>query len=135
MEEEDRSSTVMLFGLAEETDEDLEAAVNDLFIQLGEKPRCDDVIRLGKTASTGGSKTARQVKITLPSTTHVSALLSKASRLKDSSRYSGVFISPDRSPDQRVLQRKLVSELVTKRKQESDKRHFIRRGVVCSKPI
>ena len=72
----------MLFGPAEETDEDLEAAVNDVFIQLGEKPRCDDVIRLGKTASTGGSKTARPVKVTLPSSAHVSAVLSKASRLK-----------------------------------------------------
>ena len=89
MEEEDRSSTVMLFGLAEEPDEDLEAAVTDVFIQLGEKPRCDDVIRLVKMTRTGDSKTARPVKVTLPSSAHVSAVLSKASKLKDCSRYSG----------------------------------------------
>ena len=42
-EEEDRSSNVMLFGLDEEPSEYLKAVVTDVFVQLGEKPRCEDV--------------------------------------------------------------------------------------------
>ena len=129
VEEEDRSRSVMVFGLEDAAAEDLRKKVGDVFLEIGEQPRVE-VSRLGKVAA-GGK--IRPVKVCLSSSHAVDQILSKARQLKQSEKFSKVFISPDRSPAQRIKHRELVGELKKKDAEEPEKKHFIRRGkVVCA---
>ena len=132
VEEEDRSRSVMVFGLQDPgAHEDLRVKVCDVFLEIGEQPRVE-ASRLGKVTS-GGK--ARPVKVSLSSSHAVNQILSKARNLKQSKKYSKVFICPDRSPAQRIKHRELVDELKKKDTEEPKKRHFIRRGRVVSADI
>ena len=126
VEEEDRSRSVMMFGLPEKSDEELSSQVSHVFVEIGAKPRFE-ASRLGKR----GEK-ARPVKVTLYNTAAVSTILSRARELNDSQRHRAVFICPDRSPAQRAQHRKLVSEAKENNEKEPTRRHFIRDGKVCS---
>jgi hypothetical protein len=48
IKEEDRSKNLMVFGLGEEDEENLEEKISDLFTDLGEKPRVTAVSRVGR---------------------------------------------------------------------------------------
>ena len=130
MEEEDRSQSVMLFGLEELDEEQIYDRVNEVFGDLGEKPRFE-AQRLGKRSS-GDAKKVRPVKVNLPSSAVVTQLLKKARNLRQSEKHKSVFISPDKTPEERATQRKLVEEMKKKAMEEPEKRHFIRRGAICS---
>ena len=130
VEEEDRSRSLIVFGLPEEADEQLCEKLGEVFQQIGEKPRVE-ASRLGKKSS-GNLGKVRPVKVTLSSSTTVNQILVKARNLRLADNFKTVFISPDRSPEQRVKHRKLVLELKTKSKEEPTKRHFIRGGTICS---
>lgn len=134
VDEQDRSRNLIVFGLTEEVNENLESAVGEVMQQLGEKPRAA-VTRLGKVANIGESRNSRPVKVTFTSSLMVSTILSKSKDLKGTTKFSNVFICPDRSLEQRVAHRKLVSELRNKQKEEADKRHFIRGDKVYSVDI
>ena len=60
------------------------------------------------------------------------AVLGKAPTLREKEEYREVYVSPDRTPGQRVEQRALVAELKRRRTEEPERRHFIRGGVVES---
>jgi hypothetical protein len=62
----------------------------------------------------------------------VKVLLTKAKNLKQSDRYKTVFISPDRSLQERETHKKLILQLKSKRDNDRETHHFIRDGVVCS---
>ena len=128
VEEEDRSRSVLVFGLEDEGAEDLQKKIGDVFLEIGEQPRVE-ASRLGKVV-TGGK--ARPVKVCFSSSSAASHVLTKARALKQSQKYSKVFICPDRSPAQRSEHRLLVEELKKKSKEEPGQRHFIRRGRVVS---
>lgn len=130
VEEEDRSRSVMVFGLPEEDDEQLNAKISEVFQEIGEKPRIE-ASRLGKECK---QRKVRPVKVTLTSSAIVNQILVKARKLKQSENNSSVFICPDRSPVQRARHRELVKELKEKPK-DSTKRHFIRGGKICSSSI
>ena len=131
VEEEDRSRNTMVFGLVEETDELLGAKVSDVFQTVGEKPRPVEVCRVG-TKDADKPKRARPVKVTLSSSVTVNQILSKSRNLRNSEKYKTVFLSADRSFDQRSKHRLLVSELKTKTADEPERKHFIRNDKVCS---
>ena len=57
-------------------------------------------------------------------------ILSKASKLRQTEKFKAVYISPDRTPEQRIEHRELVAELKRRRVDEPAKRHFIRGGNV-----
>lgn len=126
VEEEDRSRNIMMFGLAEEENELLSAKVSDVFQSIGEKPRVE-VCRVGKR--TDG---ARPVKVTLSSSVTVNQILAKAWTLRSCEEHKSVFLSADRSYEQRTRRRLLVTELKKKSADEPEKRHFIRNDKVCS---
>lgn len=128
VEEEDRSRNIMVFGLAEETDEQLGDKVSDVLQTIGEKPRIE-VCRVGNRDVT---KPGRTVKVTLSSSVIVNQILSKARNLRDSEKHKSVFLSADRSYEQRTEHRLLVVELKKRAADDPDKRHFIRNGKVCS---
>lgn len=129
VEEEDRSRNLMVFGLKDQEPEEEELAdkVSQLFQQLGEKPRAE-AIRVGKRAA-GKS---RPVKVTLSSSSIAHQILMKARNLRRVEQHKYVFISPDRSVEQRAVHRELVLDLKNRSANEPDKRHFIRGGKVCS---
>ena len=128
VEEEDRSRSILIFGLEDEVSEDLQKKCGDVFLEIGEQPRAE-VSRLGKFI-TGGK--ARPVKVCLSSSGATSQILSKARDLKQSEKYSRVFICPDISPAQWSEHRRLVEELKKKRREEPGQRFFIKRGTVVT---
>ncbi|KAL5269389.1 hypothetical protein ACHWQZ_G003021 [Mnemiopsis leidyi] len=123
---EDRSRNIMIHGLAEKNGEDLKKSVSDIFSQLGEKPMFSIPCRVGKPVS--GS--VRPVKVSFPSASVVPALLKKSPNLRQSDTYKNIFITPDRSREERVARRALIQELRQKRKDEPDLTFFIKSGKV-----
>ena len=125
---EDRSKNLMIFGLQEETDENVNDAVGEVFHVLGEKPRVE-ACRLGSNKS---DKSMRPIKVTASSAAVVNQILSKARKLRQIEKYKAVFVCPDRSPEERANQRELVKSLKIKLVEEPDKKHSIKNGQIIS---
>ena len=75
---------------------------------MGERPKTE-AYRLGKFSSEKTSP--RPVKVTMTSAGNVHHFLEKANQLQKSSKYSKVFLSPDRSPGEREAHKLLAMEL------------------------
>ena len=134
VEQEDRSRNVMIFGLPEDpkdTDR-LDEQVADIFAALGEKPRVEATIRLGKVTADRGRSKPRAVQVTLSGSAIVHQLITKAKALRENDLYSKVFICPDLSKEQRIERRDLVAEQKRLTAEQPNKRHFIRGGRVES---
>ena len=126
--EEELSRNIMVFGLTEEEDEQLDERVAEIFEQLGEKPRLESR-RLGKKRS---NSAVRPVKVSLSSSNFVKQILEKSRNLRQTDNFKTVFLSPDRTPDARIQHKELVSKLKEKLTLEPQKRHFIKEGKICS---
>ena len=74
----------------------------------------------------------RPIKVTLRSPKAVKFVLSKANKLRYIEEWEDTFLAPDRSKEERVAYRKLVTELKQKISEDSDKYHCIRNGKVIS---
>ena len=127
--EGDRSRNLMLFGLKEEKGELLCDKVGQVLLELGEKPKIE-ASRIGLNKPKDKKQVA--VKVILTSSTIVQQILTRARHLRRSEHFGKVFISPDRSPEERAEQQKLVLELKKRSNDEPDKRYFIKGGKVCS---
>ena len=128
VEEEDRSKNIMFFGLDEEKNETLSNRVDEVFVSVGEKPSFV-ASRVGKKS---GSK-PRPVKVTLTGNSSIHLILAKAKRLRTVDKFKSVFLSPDRSPDERAQHRNLILELKQRIIEQPDKKHFIKdRHIVTS---
>ena len=101
MAEEDRSRNFMVFGVSEETGEDLSVKISSVFEKISEKPTYE-AARIGRT-ETGK---VRPVKVSLRSSNAVHQILAKARKLKTSSSYTP---GPDRSPVERVKLKELLT--------------------------
>ena len=130
VDENDRSRNLMVFGLSEDEGEQLVKKVDEVFQQLGERPRIE-ATRVG-VQSTGKT---RPVKVTVSNPAMVLQILAKARNLKHDVKHKDIFICPDRTLEQRAEQRKLVISRKKKAAEEPNKRHFIRGGRVCSEQI
>jgi hypothetical protein len=122
VQEEDRSKNLMIFGLPEQENEQLESVVNEVFQEIGEKPRVE-ACRFGKPKS---SNVARPVKVTAACATIINQILAKSRSLRKLEKYKTVFVSPDRSLEQRLTQRQLVTDMKKLNSEHPDKVHFIR---------
>ena len=120
---EDRSRNLIVFGLKEEAHEDTGKKITEILDYLGEKPRQDSV-RIGVQKSESGGQ--RPVKVSLASSAHVIQILRAAKRLKNSDKFSSVYICPDRTPEERRMRQEAVTDLKKRLEDEPDKRHFIR---------
>ena len=129
VEEEDRSRNVVIFGLNEEDDEKLNERVAEVFESIGQKPRAE-TCRVGLKKS---KDSVRPVKVKLSSSLIVDQLLASVRKLRNVPKFSSVFVCPDRSPEQRKIQKELVKELKEKAAAEPNKHFFIRAGKIeCS---
>ena len=126
--EEDRSRNVVVFGLAEETDEKLCNKISEVFEQIDEKPHFK-AVRVGE--KTAEKSRSRPVKVSLGNSWTVHQILIKAKELRLSQNQKNVFISPDRSFEERATHKQLVQQLKEKVRKEPEKRYFIRSGRIC----
>ena len=125
--EEELSKNIMVFGLQEGENEELSSKVEQVFQSLGEKP-CFEAARLGKKSNS----TVRPVKVNLRSSATVQQILKKSSLLCKIEQFKTVFLSPDRTAEQRAQQKELVQELKQKRTEAGNgKKFFIKGGIIC----
>ena len=127
-EKEVRSRNVMIYGLEESSGENLEGEVSKVLTEIEEKPMVRDCCRVG--IKRVGSK--RPVKFSLSSSDMVNQILSKAKLLRTKPGYRHIYISPDRTVEERKAFKKLWEELQLKRRTETDKVHFIKNNKVVS---
>ena len=128
-EEENRCRNVMVFGMTEVENQDLVANVTDMLDCIGEKPRILDCMRVGVPKQ--GKH--RPVKITLSSSDVVQQILRKSRNLNSRECFKSVYVSPDRSPEDRAAHKQLVIEMKEKIKTEPNKYHFIRNKTIISR--
>jgi hypothetical protein len=128
VQEEDRSKNLMIFSLPEQESEELISLVNDVFQTIGEKPR-NEACRVGKKAA---GRKVRPVIVTAASSTIVNQILARSKSLRKSKKFSTVFVSPDRSLEQRQEERELVANMKKLFTEQPDKVHFIRDSTIVS---
>ena len=137
----DRPKNFLIFGANEEmTCDDVEMhekeIVDDMFglLKLTEKPAIEKIQRVGEKKS---DSNGRPIKVTLRSAAAVQQVLRKAKTLKTvkipgySFCYDKLYLSPDRSLDERKSRQKLVQEMKGMIAKDSSKRYFIRNDKVC----
>ena len=113
--------------------------MSEVLEELGEKPQVEtervgklrQPLRSTRSAATDYSG-ARPVKVSFKSGVMAGQILTMSRNLKQSQRFSKLFISPDRTLEQRQQHREVVTELREKLKADCDRRHFIRGGRVHS---
>ena len=96
---------------------------------LNEKPRIIECRRIGKVQR-GKPRPIKVFKLT--SSDAVAHILRKAKVLKSSEQNKTTFIAPDRTAEERNVNRILVDEIKTKMKTEPGLYHFIRGGQIVS---
>ena len=106
--EEDRSRNLLVFGLPEGDREELETKVSEIFEEVGQKPKLE-AQRIGKKKTDGA--TTRPVKVCVSSSLIVQQILSNARNLRQSAKFKTVFLSPDRSPQERESRRELIASM------------------------
>ena len=113
---------MIVFGLTEETNEDLTNVVFEVFKAAGAKPTVIECSRMrGKKQ---GHR--RHIKVKLSSLDSVNTVLRNSRKLKEDEKFEAVVIVPDRSIEERAIHRKLVEEMKNKIKTEPSKYHYIR---------
>ena len=127
---EDRSKSLIIFGLPE-TEENLDAQVSGILLDhLKEKLKILSCKRVGKDKTT--SERVRPVKFTLSSSYQARTILSKTKLLGHVEGFSSVYITPDRSAADRIAYKKVVDQLLIKKTAEPDKVRVIRNFRVVS---
>ncbi|KAL5249122.1 hypothetical protein ACHWQZ_G018081 [Mnemiopsis leidyi] len=125
---EKMSKNAIVYGLIETEHETLLKKVEEVLAEIGEKPNLTSCSRVG----TKRDNAIRPVKITLKSIDHVNQILRNAKMLHTKAGYSGIYICPDRTAEQRKADKRLWEQLKTKRKMEPEKDHRIQNGRIVS---
>ena len=134
--EDDRSKNVVIFGVEEGKGESVDCKVRNVLDQLEEKPVIVSCSRIGQSNSDSEiNLIKRPIRLRLKSSDMVHQLLTKAKMLKDIDGFKSVYISPDRTIEERASRRELVSQLKDKRLTDSKQRHFIRKGKIVSETV
>ena len=119
----------MMFGLEENKTQVLTDTVNQVLgtVFEEEKPAVKECYRVG-AAKPGAT---RPVRICFNSSGSVALLLQNAKKLKQTTTFKTIYLSPDRSPDERTARKELVESLRAKIKEEPEFYHFIKDGKIC----
>ena len=128
LSEEDRTKNVLIFGFEETSEENLSHEVGEMFQQIEEKPHFK-AVRVGKKSE----EKIRPVKVSFGNSSTVHQILVKAKELRLIPRHKTVFISPDRSPEERTIHQQLVLEMKQIAKEDPDEHYYIRSGKICCK--
>ena len=139
--EDDRSKNFIIFGAPEELEcEEQEMSERSLvgdifgFMKFKERPNITNIERVGVKKS---DSTRRPIKVTMRDPEIVREILSRAKVLKSvdvegyNFNYNKLYLSPDRSQDERISRQKLVQEMKERIKKDSSKKYYIRNNKVC----
>ena len=128
VEEEDRSRNFLVFGLPEEEEEGLETRIREVLEEVGLKPKLE-AQRIGKKKS---ASVIRPVKVCVSSSLIAQQILSNARNLRNSDNFKTVYLSPDRSPEQREARKELVASMRAQALAEPHKKFYIKEGQIHS---
>ena len=129
VEEEDRSRNFLVFGLPEEEEEGLETRISEVLEEVGLKPKLE-AQRIGKKKS---ASVIRPVKVCVSSSLIVHQILSNARNLRNSGhKFKTVYLSPDRSPEQREARKELVATMRAQASAEPHRKFYIKEGQIHS---
>ena len=123
--DEDRSRNIVVFGLTEETSEDLDNKITNLFNDVEEKPSFE-AVRIGEQSE----EKNRPVKICLRNSETVHRILQKAKNLRNTATHRTVYVQPDRSPEERAKHRELVAEMRRRASEDPDNYYYIHGGSI-----
>ena len=112
--------------MEEAADENTEDAILSVIQHTEEKPKLVSCRRLGDRK---GEKN-RPVKVTFQTAEMARCVLAKSAKLKEVEGYSRVYLSPDRTVEQRQERKRLLDVLKEKRVSCPEKKFGIRRGAV-----
>ena len=128
-EQEDRSRTVIVFGVQEvqggNSAED-PWFVNDMIAELEMNAVIERCERVGTERGD-----FRPLKVKITDAGAARQLLSKAKGLKSIEKYKNIYIAPDRTKEERIARKKLVDEMKKLIKNEPGKRYYIKNDQVC----
>ena len=126
--EEDRSRNFLVFGLPEEEEEGdgVEKRISEVLQEVGVKPKLE-AQRIGKKKTVSST---RPVKVCVSSSLIVQQILINARNLRNSERFKTVYLSPDRSPEQREARKELIASMKAKALAEPDKKFYIKDGEI-----
>lgn len=126
-----RDQNVMLFGVAEQKNEITDEVVSDLFSQMGEKPHYVDCARVGRNESAVGKP--RPIKVKMRNADSAAQTITNGKKLHGNTETEGIYVGPDRTPEQREERRRLVAIIKERRKSDPSHFHFIDRRTVLSR--
>ncbi|KAL5254876.1 hypothetical protein ACHWQZ_G014352 [Mnemiopsis leidyi] len=129
-DKEDRSRNVIIYGVKEESGEDLNQCIDSILTEIEEKPRIIDCCRIGNVKQ----DMCRPIKFTVSNHDHVRQILQKCKTLRNKEGYKSVYLSPDHTVDERKAFRKLLDELRQKRISEPEFVHILRNNKITSVP-
>ena len=125
----EREKNLIVFGVPEESGENLTDKVSNIFETIQVKPRFV-AERFGKATE------KRPIRVTVDKLETTFEVLKSAKNLKHS-RFNNIFISLDKSPEERAERKRLVEEMKKKIAENPEKKYYIRRGELCceEKPV
>ena len=129
-EDSDRIGNVMLFNLAEDHGTCDTEKVYGVMKAAGVETICaiSEIERIGTVTP----EKCRPLRVRLDSSIATSELLTKSKILRRNQYLFNVFVTPDRSKEERQQRSKLVKEMREKRQTFPDKRFYIRNMKICS---
>ena len=116
----------LVYGVEENADDD--QILKDVLQQIDAKPEVVEHYRIGMLKE----RRNRPIKVRLKRQGAVRDVLRNAKKLKEAEKLASIFISPDRSEEERLAHKQLIDEMRRMRNEDSTKYFFIRRGAVCS---
>ena len=127
VQEEDRNRNIMIFGIKEQEEDEVQTVVSDVFEAIGEKPRVTECSRIGRAKS----GVVRPIKVTLGSADTVQRILWKSGLLKKSTNMKTVFLAADRTREEKASRKELVNALKQKRQGDPDNRYYLLGDKIC----
>ena len=125
----DRSKNVIIFGLEEDTNEDVAEKVQTVLNAVNLKPKVSSTERFGRTQV----DKIRPIKVTFETTEAVHEVLKSSKSLKSTPDLKHVFVTADRSEEQQTRHKKLVQQLRDKIREHPNKHWYIKNNSVkCS---
>ena len=133
--EEDKLHNVMVFGLNELDEDDVhdaedEGLVDEMMEQLNICPkRVVQIDRVGERRE----GYIRPMKFRMERKDFVLEVLARSRRLKDTERFSNVYLAPDRTREERSAHKELVEQLKKRRAEFPESAFYIRGNKICKK--
>ena len=128
-EEERRSKNLMIYGLEENENEDISPVIDEVFKSMSlPAPDTIDGYRVGRRVA--GKK--RPVRLEYHNSGDVDFALAHSSKLKNSTKHSAVYLSPDRTKEQQLAHKALVKKMKELICSDPNKHYYIKNNKVLS---